>query len=321
MTFEPATAADNPPASATAPDNPPANANSGRRVYFRKLMRGKPAVYGAAVGCAGAFVFGASRQNFLIMAAGPAAVAAFVTAVAALLADRRAAQNFFRSYAEARGLDYVARFDVLALTPLLGAGDRQWYEHWMIGDIASEPRLPGGLGHFVYERRKETTDSVGNRHSHRVDRHHLTVCVIDMEESLYRFKGVFLRRRRGLLSLRSDWLADTSSRAIEVESTAFTDRYELRIADDQDEIAVRQLLSPTLVSWLAGHPLAPGFELRAGTLVVFVPRALEDGGTLTFFADAAREIAGRVLDEVREAAATGPGVRTFSAPLGIPGGT
>jgi hypothetical protein len=43
------------------------------------------------------------------------------------------------------------------------------------------------------------------------------------------------------------------------------------------------------------------FELRAGTLVVFVPRVLEDGGTLTFLLDATREIARRVLGEVREA--------------------
>jgi hypothetical protein len=34
---------------------------------------------------------------------------------------------------------------------------------------------------------------------------------------------------------------------------------------------------------------------------VFVPRVLEDGGTLTFLLDATREIARRVLAEVREA--------------------
>jgi hypothetical protein len=284
-------------------DVPPANAHSRRRAYFHQLIRGKPAVYGLALGSVGAFVFGASRRDPLIMAAGPAGVVAVVVAVVAFVADRSAEQSFFRAYAEARGLEYVDRYELLPFTPLLGAGDRQWCEHWMLGDLASEPRLTGGLGHFVHERRKETTDSGGRSHSHTVERSRLTVCVIDMEESLLRFKGVFLRQRRGLLALHSDWLADTPSRAVELESSAFTHRYELRIAEEQDEVVLRQLFSPTLVSWLAGHPLSPGFELRAGTLVVFVPRPLEDGGTLTFLVDAARESGSRVLDEVREAAA------------------
>jgi hypothetical protein len=51
---------------------------------------------------------------------------------------------------------------------------------------------------------------------------------------------------------------------------------------------------------LNGHPLVPGFELRAGALVVFVPKQLDNGGNLTFLLDAAREIARRVVREVEE---------------------
>jgi hypothetical protein len=69
-----------------------------------------------------------------------------------------------------------------------------------------------------------------------------------------------------------------------------------------DEQRVRQLLSPTLVSWLAEHPLVPGFELKAGALVVYVVRTLEDAGNLTFLLDATRHVAGRVLREVAEGA-------------------
>ena len=63
---------------------------------------------------------------------------------------------------------------------------------------------------------------------------------------------------------------------------------------------MRRLFSPTVVSWLANHPLAPGFELKAGTLCVFVPRALEDAGNLTYLIDAARHLAARVAGEVVE---------------------
>ena len=49
---------------------------------------------------------------------------------------------------------------------------------------------------------------------------------------------------------------------------------------------LRRLLSPKVVSWLANHPLEPGFELKAGTLVVFVPQPLRDAGNLTYLIDA-----------------------------------
>ena len=53
--------------------------------------------------------------------------------------------------------------------------------------------------------------------------------------------------------------------------------------------------------WLAEHPLAPCFELRAGMLVVFVSRPLEDEGSLTYLMDATRRIASRVAAETAEA--------------------
>jgi hypothetical protein len=290
--------------TAASADAVPVNAHSGRSAYFRKLIRGKAAVYPTVLGCVGAFVFGASRHDALIMLAAPAGVILLVAIVAAWIADRYSTQSFFRAFADAHGLEYVGRSEVTPFTPLLGAGNRRWYQHWMIGNVVREPRLSGGLGHFFYERRREQIDSNGNHHSQRVERHHLTVCTIDLEPSMLLFKGIFLRHHRGLLELGTDWLADTPSRAVEVESAAFTERYELRIADEQDELPVRQLLSPTLVSWLAGHPLAPGFELRAGTLVVFVPKLLEDAGSLTYLLDGAHKIASRVVEEVAEAAGT-----------------
>jgi hypothetical protein len=301
---------------AVAPtDTVPPDAHSGRSAYFRKLIRGKPAVYTIVIGGVGAFLFGAARRDLVIMAAAPIAVVAVVMIVAAMLADRYSTKSFFRSFAAARDLEYVDRWEVTPFTPLLGAGNRRWYEHWMIGDVVKEPRLSGGLGHFFYERRREQFTSSGERRSQTIERHHLTVCTIDLEPSILLFKGIFLRHRRGVFDFGTDWLADTPSRAVEVESAAFTERYELRLANDQDELLMRQLMSPTLVSWFAGHPLAPGFELRAGTLVVFVPKLLEDGGSLTYLLDGARKIASRVLEEVAETAATEPRTPSLSAKM------
>jgi hypothetical protein len=279
----------------------PDNADFGRRAYFEALIRSRVAAYALVTGCIAAFLLGAARGEAVVMVAGPVGLVLLVILVTAFLADRRAAESFFESFARALGLEYVGRWEIAAFTPLLAAGNRQWCEHWMLGDVVKEPPLAGGLGHFLYERRKEHVSAEGNRTSHTVERGHFTVCVVDVEPSMLLFKGVFLRQRRGLFEFRTDWLSSTPSRRLAMESAAFTDRYELRIAEDQDEVLLRQLLSPSLVSWLAAHPLSPGFELRAGTLVVFVPGALDDAGKLTMLVDAARRLARRVTHEVDEA--------------------
>jgi hypothetical protein len=156
--------------------------------------------------------------------------------------------------------------------------------------------LQGGVGHFVWERIERDPD--GDKKVR--ERNRFTVCVADLEQSMALFKGVFVRPRRGFVASHSDWLKDSRTHELEVESAEFTERYELLIADDQDELILRRLLSPTLVSWLANHPLTPGFEAKAGALVVFVPHAIEDAGNLTYLIDATRHIASRVLAEAEE---------------------
>jgi hypothetical protein len=281
-------------------DGAPTNADAGQGDLFRAFLRSRPAAYALVLGCGAAFLVGAWRQSPLIMVAAPAAVALGVVAIAFLVADRSAAERFYTSFAGSLGLRYVGRRELLPLTPLLGAGDRRWCDHWMEGALGGDPPLTGGIGHFVWEELERRRDSDGHERTEVEERHHLTVCVVDLEPSMALFKGLYLHPRRGLFGLGDGWLSRSGTRSIEVESAAFTERYELRVADDQDEGRARQLLAPSLVSWLAGHPLAPGLELKAGALAVFVMRPLEDAGNLTFMLDATRHIAGRVLREVGE---------------------
>jgi hypothetical protein len=282
-----------------APVQVPANADSGRREYFRELVRRRTVVYPLVLGTIGTFLFGASLRNPVMMLVAPATVAAAILAIAAFVADQCAEANFFSSFAALAGLEYVDRWEIPAFTPLLGAGTRQWCQRWMLGEVVRDPPLSGGFGYFDYEIRKESEGSAG-RVGRTVEVSRFTMCAIDIEPSLPLFKGVYLRPRRSFFELKRDWLEGARTRKVELESIAFSQKYELRIADDQDELRLRQLLSPSLVEWLAGHPLAPGFELRAGMLVVFVPRELEDAGNLTFLLDAAAKIAARVVAEVHE---------------------
>jgi hypothetical protein len=275
-------------------DAAPRHADAGRGALFRAYLGSRMAVYTMAFGGSAGFVFGAWKQSPAIMAAVPAGVVLLVAVISLVSADRAAADRFYSHLAASLGLLCRRRGRLTPFTPLLGAGERSRCEHWMHGRLPGEPALAGGLGHFVWEERRRDGDEV------TVQRNRFTVCLADLEASLPLFHGVFLRPKRGLFPPHADWLSRTRKRAIEMESAAFTERYDLFIADDEDEGMARRLLAPSLVSWLAGHPLTPGFELRAGTLVVYVERPLEDAGNLVFLLDAARRIAGRILEEVEE---------------------
>jgi hypothetical protein len=126
---------------------------------------------------------------------------------------------------------------------------------------------------------------------------------MDLSPEMPTYPGVYLRRRQGLIH-GDDWLRHDRCRRVELESIAFGERYDLLCAPDQDELALRELFSPKLVDWLAGHPLEPGFELRAGVLVVWLPGHVEEAGKLAFFLDGARHLANTVAREAQEAATT-----------------
>jgi len=285
----------------------PRNADAGRGEMFRTLVTGRLSIWAFALGAAAAVVYGAYRGRPLIMVGGPLLIAAFVVGTCAVMADRMAAERFFSSFARSHGLDYAPRWDLFAFTPLLGAGDRRWCEHWMTGEICPDVGLSGGIGHFVYEQRARVSHSeMGVRQTTEFthERHRFTLAMVDMEDSIPWFHGVFLHPRRGVVDHFSDWLDDPPSHEIEVESTAFTQRYQLRLADEQDELRARQLLSPSAVDRLATHPLIPGFELRGGSLVVFTRRVLGDTGNLEFFLETVRDLGRRLVKEVQEAQGT-----------------
>jgi hypothetical protein len=270
------------------------NADSGQGQLFRSYLRSAPAVYAMAFGSLIAFTLGAWQGSVPIMLGGPAAIVAGVAGICWIVADRRAALDFYWGFANSVGLTYANQTSLLTLTPLLGAGNRRHVEQWMHGRLPGD--LDGGLGQLVWERIQKDSDGTTSVK----ERNRFTICVVDLDSSLPYFHGVYLHPRRGVFPAYSDWLGRTPVRTVELESADFAERYELRAASDQEDLLLRRLFSPTVVSWLANHPLAPGFELKAGTLCVFVPRPVEDAGNLTYLIDATRHLAERVADEVGE---------------------
>ncbi|MGH2978442.1 MAG: hypothetical protein ACRDLQ_02235, partial [Solirubrobacterales bacterium] len=293
---------------------------STRAFHLRRVLRGRVAGYALALGVVGAVVVGAWMHSALVMLGGPILVGMLVLAAAFSAADGRAERDFFLSFAAARGLRYVGDTALLPLTPLLGAGDRRECRHWMEGPLGE--RMPGvacGLGHYTWFERQRVDDNfwpaspapqsrdLAERSAQNTSRwvpHHFTICVVDLEPGIKMFPGVFLARRRGLAGmLGGGWLGTGTRRRVELESAQLHERYDLWVQRSQDDLLLRELFSPSFVAWLAEHPLEPCFEYRAGTLVVYLERRLEDAGRLGWLQDATEEIAGRLTREVAEAAA------------------
>jgi hypothetical protein len=272
-----------------------ADATRGRRLH--ELVGGRGLAYAIVLGSAAAFLAGAYLHSLPMMAAGPLLVAAIVAVAAFAIADRRAEEDFFTAFAAARGFSHLERAALLPFTPLLGAGDRRHCEHYMEGPLGSPGAPSCGLGHYVFE--------VHKRGEHNVSRwvsHDFTICVVDLEQGISLFPGIFLTRRRGLFGFLDGehWLSRTNRHEVELESAELCERYDLLVDDGQDEVRLRELFAPSFVAWLAEHPLEPCFEYRAGTLVVYLERKLDDAGHLDWMLEATAEIAARFAREVEE---------------------
>lgn len=289
-----------PPGSSWAPRSATEarNANSTRGRHFRALTNGRGFAYALVLGAVAALVAGAWLHSLALAAAGPVVVAALLLVAVFASADRRAERDFFVAYASSRGFDYVGDAVLDPLTPLLGAGDRRRCRHWMQGCL--EGGLPCGFGHYTYEVHER--DSKG--HTTRRDTCHFTICVTDLEAGIRMFPGVFCCLRRGIFGGLDgeDWLSHRNRHQVELESAALCERYELWVDDAQDELLLRELFAPSLQVLLAEHPLAPCFEYRAGTLVVYVERRIDDEGNLDWMCETAAGIAARFAGEVAEAA-------------------
>ncbi len=279
----------------------PADADATRGRHLRSGLRGRTAAYVFVVGSAIAVAVGAYLGQPIVMAAGPAALGLVVLAVAFFRADRRAALDFYSAMARDLGLDYHRTASVLPLSPLLGAGDRRTFEHVMHGPLdAGFAGTEVIVSLFTYETNHEHFEN-GKVRLH-TERHEFTVCSVDAAAAMRRFRGIFLRRRQGLLDrLDHDWLANMSLRRVRTESIAFEEAYDLSVVEDQDDVRVRQLFSPSLVNWLAEHPLRPCLELRAGTLLVYVPGHIEDAGHFMWLYEAARGVTHRLARDLADA--------------------
>jgi hypothetical protein len=262
--------------------------------HFRLRLGGRTPTYGGVFAIAFGIAVAAKNHDPLGGMTAALGVLLVLILVVWKHASDEAETEFFSALAPTLGLKYMVTGSLPPITPLLGAGGKRTWEHYMEGPVFGAlggPRC--GLTHYTFS----TVDDRGDEGQ----RCPFTVCGMEIPEALPVFHGVYLRPRGGILH---DWL-DRAPRPekVELESTDFTERYVLHAARDQEPLVLHELFSPSFLVWLAEHPLRPGFECKAGELVTFVPGHEFDGDHLTLFHDFTRAIAKRVTNVVSAARA------------------
>lgn len=290
MSAEAAAAPPTSPAEETPDDD-----NDLRGFHFRRLI-GKPltwiviAVFVAVAGIAAAVYLGAA------IGAGAALAMLLVSLLVVLaIADSKAEDAFFETYAAQRGLALLGKSPLPPATPLLRKGDDRYAERALTGSLAEG--VDGVLALFTYE--DETTDSEGNRETNY---YRYTLGLAEVPESIAHLPELFCQRKSGLRSLEK--LEDAfrhSKQRVKLESEALDERYEIFSSPEQDQVWLRRFFSPTFIVWLGEEaPKKFAFELVGGTLCCYVSGHKKSAAELDTVRAATATVARRLREESQE---------------------
>jgi hypothetical protein len=281
----------------------PGTAGATRGRHFKRILFSRDYIVRFTFIAGGLFLLAAATGNTRAALIAPLVAAAITLALAFNSAHRHSVYDFYEGFARAHGFSYTRnKIELLAVTPLLGAGDRRCCEHYMEGPLSEDAAaMEAGLALYTYETRSDRSDRRG-RVVEAWTPHRYTVCVVQFDDTVMTaFPGVFLTQRRGLLGrFASDqWLDYGDLRPFELESSQLANNYELVMRPDQHRARLLELFQPSFQVWLAELPLDLCFELSGGTLVVYTNKRLTEAGSLEILLQATATIAERVLRESR----------------------
>jgi hypothetical protein len=274
----------------------PDDANDLRGYHFKRLL-GKTLTI-ALLGSLAVIVFIACGIAIgpLVGLVGGVAVLLIGVAIVFVIADSKAAGDFFEVYAEQRGLGLVhGRGRLPQATPLLRKGDDRYTERTLTGPIAEG--FDGTLALFTYE--EESRDSDGNT---QTSYYRYTVGLIDVPDCASFVPELYCQRKFGLRALEKfeDVFRGDKER-VSLESEALLDKYEIFATKEQDANRLRQLFSPTFIVWMTeAAPDKFAFELVDGTLCCYVSGHKENAAELDAVAAASGAVAKRLREEALE---------------------
>jgi hypothetical protein len=282
------------PAAETTPDD----ADDLRGFHFKRLLR-KPltwiligvfALIGAAVGAA---------------LAGPViALAALVGVVLVGLlivfgiADSKAADAFFATYAQQRGLALGGKGPLPPATPLLRKGDDRYANRTLSGHIGEG--IDGTLALYTYE--EETRDSDGDK---QTNYYRYTLGLVEVPDCVAHCPELYCQRKFGLRSLEKfEDVFRTKKERVKLESEKLDEKYEIFAGKKQDAVWLRRLFAPTFIVWLNEQaPERFAFELVDGTLCCYVSGHKENAAELDGICAATAAVAKRLREEAAETSA------------------
>jgi len=274
----------------------PDDANDLRGYHFKRLMGKTLTVVLLGSLTLIAFIAGGIGVDPLVGLIAAAAVTVLGILVVLVIADNKAASDFFEVYAEKRGLSLVhGRGRLPQATPLLRKGDDRYSERTLTGPIADD--FDGTLALFTYE--EESRDSDGNT---QTNYYRYTVGLVEVPDCAGFVPELYCQRKFGLRALEKfeDVFRGNKER-VNLESEALLDKYEIFATKEQDANWLRQLFSPTFIVWMTdAAPDKFAFELVNGTLCCYVNGHKENAAELDAVAAATGAVAKRLRDEALE---------------------
>ena len=273
----------------------PLDADATQGLHFRRLM-GHPVTIGLGLTLViAAFVGGTVGAGVAIGGAAAAGAVLLVLLIVYVLASNAAEEDFFRAYAEARGLSRQSdRGHIPPTTPLLRKGDDRYAEQIMDGTLPGG--LPGALALYTYE--EETRDSEGNKDT---TYYKFTVVMHDLPAVAGKVADLFCQRRSGFRFMDSAEDKFRRMQRLELESDALDRRYEIFYGANDDEVWMKRLFSPKFIVWLTEQPPEDfAFELSAGSLCVNVKGHYDTAEKLDALCEAASHVARRLASEADE---------------------
>jgi hypothetical protein len=152
---------------------------------------------------------------------------------------------FFQQYATARGLQLSSDCQLPARVPLMTAGDERICDHLLHGRMGE---LEASLANYTYK--KLDKKQLGRKKDETCYRY-LVLHVKLPNDVARRYRGVFVTSRREMFKPKTP----ISAREVRFESNLFEGRYEIHVTQTQDDIALYELFSTTLIDALARGPI------------------------------------------------------------------
>jgi hypothetical protein len=274
------------------PDTAPEDANDLRGFHFRRLIHKRSTLLWGGIPTV-VLAIALAFENLLWTPIIVIAGALITLLVCWIKANSSAEDDFFRAYAEERGMTRTELGSLPGSTPLLRKGDENKAEEILAGPLGDGAN--GTVALYTY------TEVYHDKNGRHETDYHFTVAMTDLPECRALLPELYANRKFGFRVFEKLEDAFRSKERVKLESEKLDTEYEIFATKEQDQNFLRQLFSPTFIVWMTDEaPEKFAFELEDGVLCCNVKGHKKSAAELDGMRGATSHIAKRIRDEVRE---------------------